>query len=189
MQTFSPDPNGVNGRCLPDTETGHFLIDPTNIVCSVGPPVGMSDPDLTPGGVPLFTFGNMGRNVLRGPGINNWDISSEKDFKLAENKSVELRSEFFNTFNHAQFYSPTFRKRRARIRRPVWPGNGRHFVIYIIVLSWAARDSVRFKVLFLKYGVLKFGAIRFRREKSGASWCLGLAERRITHAEPRAHVF
>jgi len=108
MQTFSPDPNGVNGSCLPDTETGHFLIDPTNIVCSVGPPVGMTDPNLTPGGVPLFTFGNLGRNVLRGPGINNWDISVEKDFKFTENKSVEFRSEFFNTFNHAQFYSPTF---------------------------------------------------------------------------------
>ena len=108
MQTFSPDPNGVNGSCLPGSETGHFLIDPTNIVCAVGPPAGTSDPNLTPGGVPLFTFGNMGRNVLRGPGINNWDISIEKDFKFTENKSLEFRSEFFNAFNHVQFFGPTF---------------------------------------------------------------------------------
>jgi hypothetical protein len=108
VQTFSPDQNGVNGSCLPGTETGHFLINPTNIVCAVGPPVGMSDPNLTPGGVPLFTFGSLGRNVLRGPGINNWDISIEKDFKFTESKSLEFRSEFFNAFNHVQFFSPTF---------------------------------------------------------------------------------
>jgi hypothetical protein len=108
VQTFSPDQNGLNGSCLPGTETGHFLINPTNIVCAVGPPVGMSDPNLTPGGVPLFTFGNLARNVLRGPGINNWDISIEKDFKFTESKSLEFRSEFFNAFNHVQFFGPTF---------------------------------------------------------------------------------
>jgi hypothetical protein len=108
QETFSPDPNLVNGSCLPGTEKGHFLINPTNIVCAVGPPVGGSDPNLIAGGVPLFTFGNMGRNVLRGPGINNWDISIEKDFKFTESKSVEFRSEFFNAFNHVQFYGPTF---------------------------------------------------------------------------------
>jgi Carboxypeptidase regulatory-like domain len=107
LQTFTPDPNGINGSCLPATATGHFLINPTNIVCAVGPPVGASDPSLTAGGVPLFTFGNMGRNVLRGPGINNWDISIAKTFNFTESKSLEFRSEFFNAFNHVQFYSPT----------------------------------------------------------------------------------
>jgi hypothetical protein len=61
-----------------------------------------------PGGVPLFTHGNMGRNGLRGPGINNRDISIAKDFKFTESTSLQLRSEFFNAFNHVQFYSPTF---------------------------------------------------------------------------------
>ncbi len=107
QETFGPDPNGVNGSCLPGTVTGHFLINPTNIVCAVGPPVGVADPNLTAGGVPLFTHGNMGRNVLRGPGINNWDFSIQKDFKFMENKSIEFRGEFFNAFNHVQFYSPT----------------------------------------------------------------------------------
>ena len=65
------------------------------------------DPNLIPGGVPLFTHGNMRRNILRGPGINNWDISLEKDVKFTESKSLEFRSEFFNAFNHVQFYSPT----------------------------------------------------------------------------------
>jgi hypothetical protein len=49
----------------------------------------------------------MGRNVLRGPGINNWDFSIQKDFKFTEAKSLEFRGELFNAFNHVQFYSPT----------------------------------------------------------------------------------
>jgi Carboxypeptidase regulatory-like domain len=57
--------------------------------------------------VPLFSHGDMGRNVIRGPGINNWDLSVLKDFKFSESRSVEFRAEFFNAFNHVQFYSPT----------------------------------------------------------------------------------
>ena len=88
--------------------TGHFLINPTNLVCSVGSPIGLpADPMLTPGGVPLFTFGNLSRNALRGPGINNWDISILKDIQFTESRYLEFRSEFFNAFNHVQFYSPT----------------------------------------------------------------------------------
>lgn len=109
QETFSPSSNGLNGSCLAGTETGHFLFNPMNLVCAVGSPNGLpADPLLVPGGVPLFTHGNMGRNVLRGPGINNWDISLMKDIKLTESKSLEFRSEFFNAFNHVQFYSPTF---------------------------------------------------------------------------------
>jgi len=106
QQTFSP--NGINGSCLSGTTFGRFLINPMNLVCAVGPPAGVTDNTLTTGGVPLFTQGNMRRNALRGPGINNWDFSIQKDFKFMENKSVEFRGEFFNAFNHVQFYSPTF---------------------------------------------------------------------------------
>jgi Carboxypeptidase regulatory-like domain len=110
VQTFSPSSDGIHGSCLPGTVTGHFLIDPTNLVCSVGPPVGqpfIPNLGLVQGGVPLFSYGNMGRNVLRGPGINDWDISIMKNFKLAESKSVQFQSNFFNAFNHTQFFGPT----------------------------------------------------------------------------------
>jgi hypothetical protein len=56
--------------------------------------------------VPLFSFGNMGRNVLRGPGINNWDISVLKNFKFTESKALQFQCNLFNAFNHAQFYGP-----------------------------------------------------------------------------------
>jgi Carboxypeptidase regulatory-like domain len=112
MRTFSPDPDGVHGSCLGGTETGHFWFDPTNIVCSLGPPVGQSLPNpnftsMVQGGVPLFTFGNMARNSLRGPGINNFDISILKDFKVTESKSLQFQAGFFNAFNHVQFFGPS----------------------------------------------------------------------------------
>jgi hypothetical protein len=110
MQTFSPGTDGVHGSCLSQTTTGHFWIDPTNLVCSVAQPAGqpfVANIGLVPGGVPLFSYGDMGRNVLRGPGINDWDISIIKNFKFTESKSLQFQSNFFNAFNHTQFFGPT----------------------------------------------------------------------------------
>lgn len=110
LRTFSPSADGIHGSCLSGTTTGYFWFDPTNVVCSVGPPAGqpyVAGIGLTQGGVPLFSYGNMGRNVLRGPGINDWDISIMKNFKFTESKSLQFQSNFFNAFNHVQFYGPT----------------------------------------------------------------------------------
>lgn len=52
---------------------------------------------------PLFTFGNSGRNSLRGPGINNIDLSLFKHFKIRERTDLEFRTEFLNALNHTQF--------------------------------------------------------------------------------------
>jgi hypothetical protein len=49
----------------------------------------------------------MGRNTLRGPGINNWDISLLKDFKFTESKYLQFQASFFNAFNHVQFFGPS----------------------------------------------------------------------------------
>jgi hypothetical protein len=51
-------------------------------------------------------FGNVGRNVLRGPGQVNVDFSVIKRFPFAESRSIELRAEFFNLFNHPNFANP-----------------------------------------------------------------------------------
>jgi TonB dependent receptor len=50
---------------------------------------------------PAGSFGNTGRNTLRGPGLQIWDFSIFKNFRLTENKRFEFRSEFFNLPNHA----------------------------------------------------------------------------------------
>jgi hypothetical protein len=47
-----------------------------------------------------FTFGNAGRNIVRGPGLQNWDFSVFKMFPVKEQMHLEFRAEFFNIFNH-----------------------------------------------------------------------------------------
>ena len=51
-------------------------------------------------------FGNLGRNVLTGPGQHNVDFSIFKRFPVRERMSVEFRAEFFNLFNHVNFSNP-----------------------------------------------------------------------------------
>ena len=91
VQSFSPWSDGIHGGCLGGAETGNFAFDPTYLDCV---------------GVPLFTYGTMGRNTLRSPGINNWDFSILKDTNIGDRQKVEFRAEFFNAFNHAQFSRP-----------------------------------------------------------------------------------
>ncbi len=51
----------------------------------------------------LGQFGNAGRSLVRGPGINNWDLSFSKRTEFNERIALQFRAEFFNLFNHAQF--------------------------------------------------------------------------------------
>jgi hypothetical protein len=48
-------------------------------------------------------FGNSGRNILIGPGFNQWDMSLLKNFRFTEARSLQFRAESFNVFNHASF--------------------------------------------------------------------------------------
>jgi Carboxypeptidase regulatory-like domain len=53
-----------------------------------------------------FTFGNAGRNILRGPGLGSWDFSVLRNFRLRESTSLEFRAEMFNILNRANFDIP-----------------------------------------------------------------------------------
>jgi hypothetical protein len=52
-------------------------------------------------------FGNLARNVFRGPGQQNWDFSLIKNFKLTERQNLRFTTDFFNMWNHANFANPT----------------------------------------------------------------------------------
>ncbi|HEV2177474.1 MAG TPA: carboxypeptidase regulatory-like domain-containing protein [Terriglobia bacterium] len=95
-RTFTPTTAGTGSCFVPTdangvTATGNFFFNPTNLDCAT---------------VAAFTFGTLGRNTLRGPGINNWDLSLIKDTQITERQRIEIRAEFFNAFNHAQFSNP-----------------------------------------------------------------------------------
>ncbi|MEZ5399247.1 MAG: hypothetical protein R2729_06225 [Bryobacteraceae bacterium] len=52
------------------------------------------------------TFGNAGRNIVDGPGLQTVNASIVKNFAIRERMSVQLRAEFFNLFNHTNFDLP-----------------------------------------------------------------------------------
>ncbi len=55
---------------------------------------------------PYGTFGNAGRNILSGPGLETIDFSIVKNTRVAERLNVQFRAEFFNLLNHTNFNLP-----------------------------------------------------------------------------------
>src|SRR5437667_7714240 len=55
-----------------------------------------------------FTYGNAGRNIVKGPGLTETDFSVFKNLPLGtERARLQLRFEFFNLFNTPSFTNPT----------------------------------------------------------------------------------
>ena len=52
-------------------------------------------------------FGDLGRNIYRGPSQQNWDFSLIKNFHLTERNAIRFTADFFNIWNHANFGNPT----------------------------------------------------------------------------------
>ena len=52
------------------------------------------------------TFGTAGRNIFRGSGFKNWDLSVTKEFSFREAVKAQFRAELFNILNHPNFATP-----------------------------------------------------------------------------------
>ncbi|HEX3820656.1 MAG TPA: carboxypeptidase regulatory-like domain-containing protein [Candidatus Sulfotelmatobacter sp.] len=53
------------------------------------------------------SFGTANRRFFHGPGFNNTDLGISKMIPVNEAMHFEIRGEFFNIFNHAQFNNPS----------------------------------------------------------------------------------
>jgi hypothetical protein len=53
-----------------------------------------------------YTFGNVGRNTVYGPGMQTMDLALARSFALAERLHMELRAEGFNALNHSNWGTP-----------------------------------------------------------------------------------
>ncbi len=53
-----------------------------------------------------YTFGDASRNIMNGPGYENFDGSVFKEFPMTERARLQLRAEFFNAFNTPSFAEP-----------------------------------------------------------------------------------
>jgi hypothetical protein len=74
----------------------------------LGPPPGLWFDPCAFSLPPLGTYGNLGRNTLTGPGLDDVDASLAKLFKPSERIGVQFRAEVFNLLGHNNFWVPGF---------------------------------------------------------------------------------
>lgn len=55
---------------------------------------------------PAYSFGDAGRNMLRGPGFASVDLSVARRFGLAHGRGLSLEGQVFNLFNRVNFEMP-----------------------------------------------------------------------------------
>lgn len=55
---------------------------------------------------PPGTFGNTGKDIMRGPPYNNTDAGIDKNWLITEKYTLQFRWEMFNAFNHPNFSTP-----------------------------------------------------------------------------------
>jgi Carboxypeptidase regulatory-like domain len=55
----------------------------------------------------IASFGDFGKGAISGPGAMTWDIGMFRSFKFRERLNLQLRGEFFNVLNRANFNNPT----------------------------------------------------------------------------------
>jgi hypothetical protein len=86
----------------PNTRPANYWFNPTSspVGCAPGTPPCVLGAFSAP---TIGTEGNTGRDIIHGPGRNNFDFALMKDTRITERTKVELRFEFYNFFNHTQF--------------------------------------------------------------------------------------
>jgi outer membrane receptor protein involved in Fe transport len=92
---FGASAAGARGDqvCDPNANAPHTLAMWFNTSCFANVPTGQVRP------------GNAGRNTIRGPGYQTWDLSAFKNFHFTEKRYLQFRAETFNTFNHTNWSS------------------------------------------------------------------------------------
>jgi hypothetical protein len=53
-----------------------------------------------------FTFGNVGRNTVYGPGRQTLDLALQREFAMTETVKLQVRAEAFNALNHTNLGTP-----------------------------------------------------------------------------------
>jgi hypothetical protein len=104
-------PNQVAPVKYMNPRTTGYWFDPSSFVevtCPVPhapgtPPPPPNCPEAGVNPTSVAAYGNAPRNPIRGPGINDWDVTLYKDTTITERTKLELRFEAYNVFNHTQF--------------------------------------------------------------------------------------
>jgi hypothetical protein len=96
-------PDGAKGTERPDLVPGKSLTPPggRSVAQWINPAA-----FAYPGAYSHTGFGNVPRDLVRGPGTWQIDLSADKTFELSEREKLQFRAEFYNVFNHPQLGQP-----------------------------------------------------------------------------------
>ena len=96
-----------------------------------------------------LTFGDTGKNILRGPRYFSIDLAMVKNAKLTERLALEFRTEFFNAFNNVNFGKPD-----GNFLLRLWNDyrNGRRVILQHLRNGSAPNHSIRTEVGILTTG-------------------------------------
>lgn len=84
---------------LDPKKSGGYWFDPSSFYTPLAPT--LANPS------PLWgTISPVRRTLCCGPGTNNTDLAILKKTNITESKYIQFRAEFFNLFNHTQFFNP-----------------------------------------------------------------------------------
>ena len=109
-------------------------------------------------------FGNLGRNVIIGPGFSNLDIALTKNTKITERFTIQFRADAFDSLNQTNFDNPVTTMGSATLGlitadaicgrrfRHFAPASDVHEAVVLIPVKLHARDGqhrlpVQFRVV------------------------------------------
>jgi hypothetical protein len=96
------EPNGINNNGIDEPDYTGGPLDLNHKLRKGKPYFDISQFSENAPGTP----GTARRRFFHGPGMDNFDMALLKNVRLAESKSLQLRLEAFDVFNHAQFFGP-----------------------------------------------------------------------------------
>ena len=102
------NPHGRKGvRAVPNASSPTGYVNPDAANAPIDPSTAMYVVLPAQSGPNPARTGNLGRNTLRTPRLNNFDVNIFKSFKVTEQVKMEFRTEFYNFLNHPQYGYPS----------------------------------------------------------------------------------
>ena len=89
----------------------------------------------------LGTFGTAGRNILRGVGTKNVNLSLMKNYRFGEARSIEFRAEYFDAFNRPSLALPVVAANNKALGHIQSAGDSRVGQLALKFLSLISRNQ------------------------------------------------
>jgi hypothetical protein len=110
---FTVTASGASLNAPGNSQTADQVLPQVKLLGGIGPNQPYYDPTAFRA-VTDVRFGNTGRNLLRGPGVMNLNLSLFRDFPIGERMKLQFRAESYNFTSTAHFVNPSTNVSNAR---------------------------------------------------------------------------